>query len=207
LRISSSTEAEELGEDVVGAKGQGALLRALAPGHDLDDGIASGLITRQKVAGRWVYAASEAMLTEAADAVRDMAEELLGLWLLVPLRILAGAARKRIDHPEIAFEAAEPLLKRLVQNGNFLEVGMLTAEHAPYLALASRRDADELERQVEFMRERMLDGQVLYASDLPAPMRGRDQRAWQVSMLRHGEFLGLGATDGSGSQLVPWKRL
>jgi hypothetical protein len=82
---------------------------------------------------------------------------------------------------------------------------MLTAEHAPYLAVASHNDANELELQVEFVRERMLEGEVLSISDLLAPVRPRDMRAWQGSVLRHAEFLGLGATDGS--ELIPWKLL
>jgi hypothetical protein len=167
--------------------------------------LSSGLLAREKVAGRWVYAESEATIASASEALREQAEELLERWLIVPLRILAGSARKEITDPAIAFDAAEPLLRGLAQDGAFLEVGMLTAEHAPYLAFASHRDADELELQVEFVRERMLKGEVLSTFDLLPPLRSRDMRAWQGSVLRHAEFLGLGATDGS--VLVPWELL
>jgi hypothetical protein len=190
---------------VVGAKGQVELLAALSPGLSLDEAVSSAALAKRKVAGRWVYADSEATIARASELLGEQAEHLLKRWLIVPLRILAGSARKEVADAVIEFEAAEPLLKGLMQDGAFLEVGMLTAEHAPYLAVASHRDADELELQVEFVRARMLDGDVLSTSDLLPPLRGREMRAWQGSVLRHAEFLGLGATDGS--ELVPWRRL
>jgi hypothetical protein len=190
---------------VVGAKGQAELSAALAPRLSLDEAVSSGAIARKKVAGRWVYADSEATIARASEALREQAEDLLERWLIVPLRILAGSARKEVADPAITSDAAEALLKGLVQDCAFLEVGMLTAEHAPYLALASHRDAEELELQVDFVRERMLEGEVLSTSDLLLPARAREMRAWQGSVLRHAEFLGLGATDGS--ELVPWELL
>jgi hypothetical protein len=191
-----------ISSEVVGARGQEALLDELAPHLSLDEALAEGVLSRRKIAGRWVYAESAEVIARASDALAVQAEEVLRDWLIVPLRILAGAARKRVLAPAIGVDAAEALLKGLAQGGSFLEVGMLTLEAAPYLALASRQDADELERQIAHIRERMLEGEVIDTSDLLPSLRERDMSAWRGNLLRHAEFLGLGSCDGSA--LVPW---
>jgi hypothetical protein len=191
---------------VVGSRNVAELARSLARGQTVDEAVKSGSIARVKVVGRWIYAPSTEIIDKANGALRDAAEELLSDWFTAPLRILAASAAKQIEYPEVSSEAAESLMRRLVQTHSFNVVGLLTTKECePYLAITSYADENELRRQLDFIESRLARGSAVRISDLPEPSSPRRLNAWRGSLLRHGEFLGFGAVVGDA--LVPWQQL
>ena len=151
----------------------------------------------------WVYAGREEDLVDATEATIRVASELCSEWLLTPFRILSASVRKRINDVEISRAAADVLLREAANRGALLAYGLTSAEYQPYVALAAPDDADELDRQVESMRQLCAQPRRVASRDLPSPARPRSSEAWKGSVLRHGEFLGLRSF--ADNQLVPWK--
>lgn len=162
-----------------------------------------GALARRKVSRNWVYAGREEDLVDATEATIRVASELCSEWLLTPFYILSPSVRKQIDDVEISRAAADVLLREAANRGALVGYGLASADYQPYVALAAPDDSDELNRQVESMRELCAHPKRVAGRDLSAPARSRSGEAWKGSVLRHGEFLGLGSF--ADNQLVPWK--
>jgi hypothetical protein len=168
-----------------------------------DIGRLGGSVVERKLCGRILLARSDEDFEAALEIVPALANELLIDWLIGPLPPLISTIAKRASRPELTRDAATVLLHESIRQSRFVVLGMLTTnEFEPYLALARIDDADEVRRQTSAMESMLKTRGRVRRDDLPQPLRQRSLLAWRDSILRHGEFLGLGSY--SDGELVSW---
>jgi hypothetical protein len=172
--------------------------------RDVDELAEQGLVDRRKVSGRWIYSTSESTYEAACLEVRRLVEALVAAWFLAPMSWLPGIIAKRLERgPLVTREAAESILREIVQRRSFGALGLLTQAYQPYLALFVSDDEAAVRWQVAAMQERLQRSGRVRSSDLPSPPRPTENEGWRVRVLQHGEFLGMGRM--LGSQLVAWE--
>jgi hypothetical protein len=188
---------------IVASRGVERLLEAVGFGGDLEQALETGVIARRKVNGRWLYFEPDADVEEASAAVSEAAEEQLRAWLLSPTQYLRSPVARALGE-RVTADAVEAILPQLVHEGRFGALGLLTMQYQPYLAIFSWEDEDEVSRQVRSMKE-LLDRQgYVRQAGLPDPLRPREAAGWKSSVLKHGEFLGLGFIEEAA--LMGWDR-
>jgi hypothetical protein len=171
--------------------------------RSLDDAVQLGLLTRTKITGRWLYAASVEAREAATSAVESAVTKQLQAWLLGAIPFLRGPVSRSVSKPVVTAGGVELLIHALVHRGRIGVLPLMTNEYEPYLGLYSPEDATEVERQVKAMRTGLSKHGCITATDLPEPAQPRDGKAWRSTILRHGEYLGLGRMD-QGS-LITWE--
>jgi hypothetical protein len=189
---------------VVGTSRDGpALLSAIDhAARDLDEAVELGLLVRAKISGRWLYAASKDAVEAATTAVEKGATKQLQVWLLGGIPYLRGPISRAVSKPGVTIGGVELLIHTLVRHGRIGVLPLLTNDYEPYLGLYAPNDAGEIERQIKAMSTRLSKKGYVAAADLPEPARPRDGRAWRSTMLRHGEYLGLGRLENGA--LIGW---
>jgi hypothetical protein len=165
--------------------------------------LGSSQVIERKICGRILLARSDDDFDVALQTVPALANELLRDWLICPLPPLVSTIAKRASEPALTRDAATVLLHEAIHQSQFIVLGMLTTnEFEPYLALARIVDADEISRQTSTMESMLDERGHVQRRDLPQPLRSRSLLAWRDSVLRHGEFLGLGSY--SNGDLISW---
>jgi hypothetical protein len=188
---------------VTASRGASQLLSAIGFMGDLQQALDLGAIERWKLVGRWLYFEPTADMERTIESVAAAAEEQLRAWLLTPTQYLRSPVARALDD-RVTVDAVEAILPELIRTGRFGAVGLLTLRYQPYLAIYSGADEDEVARQIGAMRELLQrDGSVSQAA-LPEPARQRDAAGWKSSILKHGEFLGLGFIEDA--TLISWER-
>lgn len=170
-----------------------------AGGIDVESALREGIVQRSKVTGRWLYFRSQAVFEEGRKAVKGAAELILQGWLLVPAPILASTIPSRLASVGMDRGAAELLLRTCLRTGGLDALGLLTVgRYEPYLGIFSDRDRPEIKRQCAAMLELAHRQAHVRGQELPSPEHPRTSDAWRSTVLRHGEFLGLGGViDGA----------
>jgi hypothetical protein len=160
---------------------------------DAESALQAGIIQRSKVTGRWVYFRSQPVFDEGRRAVQAAAEFILQEWLLVPAPILARAIPGRLSTVLMDFGAAELVLRTCLRAGSLRALGLLTVgRYEPYLGIYCGSDRSEIERQCAAMSELVRRQAYVRPQELPSSEHPRTSDAWRSTVLRHGEFLGLG---------------
>jgi hypothetical protein len=187
---------------VVASRRVPELLRAIGFGGDLERALDVGAVERKKIVGRWLYFEPYANLDRVIEDVRAAAEKQVQAWLLAPTNFLRFPIAKALNTKATAC-AVEAILPELIRTRRFGALGLLTANYQPYLAIHSWEDEKEIVRQIRAMTEFLdLHGSVRQSA-LPEPARPRDQAGWKSSILKHGEFLGLGRMEDAA--LIRWR--
>jgi hypothetical protein len=177
------------------------LARFLCIQQPIETALATGRITKSKVAGSWLYYPSTIRLDELIEAAGATADRLLEEWLVTPLSIMAGMVSAAME-PSCSKDGARSLLHHLVSVGNVARLGLLTAHDEPHLAIYRDADAHEISRQLSYIRDALRTGRPVWYHELPEPFRPRLGRAWAQTLIRHAEFVGWGrVADGA---LQPW---
>lgn len=178
------------------------LVRHLRIRQPFETALATGRITRSKVAEAWLYHPASISIEEVIEAAQLTTDQLLTERLATPLSILAGMVSARIE-PSCSKAAARALLHHLVSSGQLERLGLLTANNEPHLAIYRSADADEIARQLQHLRTTLAaDGQFSHA-ELPEPLRSRAGQAWADTLISHAEFAGWGRITGGTLQAWP----
>ena len=194
--------AESLSADSVVASDRAAdLAQALGGRRDLDKALKSGIVSRRKVRGAWLYASSIESIEAALLTTEQAALELLQGWLLSPLPLLGGSIGKKL-WPRVSRRAVQALLRDLLATDRLYGLPLLTQGYQPYYAVYSPADAVEIERQVGAARDYLARAGLVEGGNLPEPLRPRETRAWRWLVLGHCEFVGTGRMEAN--RLVPW---
>jgi hypothetical protein len=172
-------------------------------GVDPDGAVASGLVHRVKLNGRWLYLSSAIELEAALEEAQAGVEACLEDWLLGHNPYLAGAAIKRAPSLSIGRSGLDVLLRELARRGRLGTLAVLNATYEPYLAFFRLDDAAEVARQLGRLVDVLSSRGWVSRRDLLAPERPVPRRAWRDVVLRHGEWQGLGFIDDEGD-LVAW---
>jgi hypothetical protein len=178
---------------VTGTRGVAELLRAV--GHrklEPSEAVAAGVLHQEKVEGVWAYSTSEAAIVEARTAMRSALPEVCDEWLLVPSPIATAGAAKRITNVDLDRSIAQALVRELIRSQAIGSLPLLTEEYAPYFALYSWTDQDEIDHYLSILSAWTQKGGEYCSDDLPSPRRERSIQAWRERVFLHGEFLGLG---------------
>lgn len=164
----------------------------IAPRRDVDDALAAGVVTREKVQGQWLYFVRGFTLEAALDAALIAVERSLDEWLVNPGRFLFGLATRELRRGELGKPALTVLVHELCARRKLAGLPLLTKARQPYLAFYLLSDRGEIERQISSLRE-LLDtqGQAEWR-DLPEPTRHVARKVWRNTIISHGEWLGLG---------------
>src|ERR1700722_14748924 len=165
--------------------------------------VATGGVTKSKVAESWLYHPSTIRLDELIEAARATADRLLDQRLVAPLGIMAGMV-SHVMEPSCSKGSAQALLHHLVSIGCVARLRLPTADYEPYLAIYRSADAEEISRQLTYVRAAMSAGRPVGHQHMPEPLRPRVGRAWAQTIIRHAEFAGWGRL-GDGA-LQPWPR-
>lgn len=187
---------------VVASRESDRLIRFLGLRQPADRALASGRITRSKVAEAWLLHPASITVGELVEAAQNTADQLLADRLITPLSVLAGMASAAME-PSCSKAAARALLHHLVNAGHVDRLGLLTAQDEPYLALYRPADAEEIARQLRELREILhVQGSVSH-DQLPEPHQPRTGRAWAGTLISHAEFAGWGRLGGATLQAWP----
>ncbi|WP_421118595.1 hypothetical protein ACE2AJ_14635 [Aquihabitans daechungensis] len=179
---------------ITGTKGVPAMLRASGHrGLDAQAAVDAGAVHREKVEGIWAYAIDDGAVAIAREAMAKALHEVCRDWLLVPLKIAAGGARKRLNKVDVDFPVALAMVRELIRTREIGALPLLTDDYLPYYGLYSLEDQDEIDRYLATLREWAETGGEHAPDDLPSPRRPRTIEAWRERVLLHGEFLGLGS--------------
>jgi hypothetical protein len=181
-----------------------ALLEAIDyAARDLNEATELAVLTRTKISGRWLYATSREVIEAATAAVDARANEQLRVWLLGAIPYLRGPVSRSVSDPTVTSSAVELLIHRLVRGERIGVLPLLTNDYEPYLGLYALEDAVEIERQIESMKKRLSSRGYVATGDLPVPAEPREAKAWRTTILRHGEYLGLGRLENGA--LIAWE--
>jgi hypothetical protein len=181
-----------------------AMLEAIdQAARDLDEAVRLELLIRTKITGRWLYAASKESIEAATAAVERAVTKQLEAWLIGGTPYLRGPISRAVTNPVVTTGGVELLIFALVRSERIGVLPLMTNDYEPYLGLYAPVDAGEVERQIEAMKTRLSSRGYVAAADLPEPARPREGRAWRSTVLRHGEYLGLGRLDRGA--LVAWE--
>ena len=179
------------------------LARFLRIRQPVQTALATGRITKSKVAESWLYHPSTIGLDEFIEAARATTDHLLDQRLATPLSIMAGMV-SAVMEPSCSKGSARALLHHLVSVDNLARLGLLTVHDEPHLAIYRTADMDEISRQLAHIRDAMNTGHRIWNHQLPEPLRPRVGRAWAETLIGHAEFAGWGRlSDGA---LHAWPR-
>lgn len=188
---------------VVATRSAAKLLSAVGFAGDLDHALQLGIVERRKVVSRWLYFESSTNLDAVIEDVFTVTEEQVLDWLLTPTPFLRYPVAQLIDD-RVTADAVEVIVPEFIRQHRFGALPLLTAAYQPYLAIYGWDDHDEIARQIEAMSGCLCRNGVVTQSVLPEPTRQREGSGWKSSVLKHGEFLGLGRMDAAA--LVSWER-
>jgi hypothetical protein len=178
---------------VTGTRGVQGMLRAAGHGNlDAKAAVAAGVLYAEKVEGVWAYAISDAAIADARAAMANALPEVCEEWLLAPSPIATAGATKRMRHVDIDHGIAQALVRELIRAQAIGSLPLLTEDYAPYFALYSLVDQDEIEQYLTILSSWSERGGKYRPDDLPSPRRERTIQAWRERVFLHGEFLGLG---------------
>jgi hypothetical protein len=173
-------------------------------GLDAASALEAGVLTREKVEGVWLFAASERTLTDAEQRVHDSASAVCTSWLLAPVPWLVGAVTKELAGRRVTREAVQAHVRGELRSGDLYGLALLTQEYQPYFAAFRSDDLAEVQRQLDEVRSQLSYEGSVRPEDLPQPTLPRESAAWRSIVLQHAEFLGLGRL--VDSTLVGWCR-
>lgn len=181
----------------------GDLDRLLGPGAEGEAAASAGDAVRVKVQGKWVYMLPDATVEQALDVAEGAVQVCLEEWLVNPAQYLVGQAAKLMGSPGLGAPVTRLMLQELCTRGRLDGIALLSRTLQPYLACHLPGDAEEVARQVDAMRDALfVEGRVGWR-DLPNPGRPVSRKAWRMTVLAHGEWLGLGWRPEPG-ELVAW---
>jgi len=181
----------------------GELDRLLPPGADLERALKMGAVNRVKVQGRWIYTTPDATIDDALETAQEALRTTLTEWLLNPARYLAGQASRLTGDPGLGTTVMTILTHELCALGALEGLALLTRAYQPYLAFYLPDDRPEIQRQVEAMRAGLATHGEVRWKELPSPLRVVPRKAWRMTVIAHGEWLGLGWQPDRGV-LVSW---
>jgi hypothetical protein len=164
-------------------------------GHSTTDAniaVEQGWLAREKVEGIWIYGTTDDGIALAEGAIKQLTEETLNAWLLGPLHPLTGFVAKHLSVPSASKDAVLQFVRRQLRKDALHAVAALTNKYDPYLAAFLPDDDEEVAAQVAFLVDNLESRRLLSPEDLPSPQRRRTLRTWRGTILRHGEYLGLG---------------
>jgi hypothetical protein len=178
-------------------------LERLIGNADVDVALAAGDVHREMVQGRWLFFPPDGTLDEALDDAAIALANALEPWLVNPGHFVITAALRHPRAQSLGKPALTLLARELCARGRLLGLPLLNQQWQPYLAFFTLEDAGEVERQVGAVRE-LLDrsGRVSWR-ELPNPQRPVTRKAWRVTIVGHGEWLGLGWCPDQG-ELEAW---
>lgn len=177
------------------------LVRHLRTRQSFTTALATGRITRSKVAEAWLYHPASISIEEVIEAAQLTTDRLLTERLTTAMSILAGMVSATME-PSCSKAAARALLHHLVSRGQLERLGLLTASNEPHLAIYRSADADEITRQLQHLRTTLAVDCQLSHAELPEPLRPRAGQAWADTLISHAEFAGWGRI--SGGRLQAW---
>jgi hypothetical protein len=160
--------------------------------RDVEDALAGGIVSREKVQGQWLYLASDFTGEAALEAALAALEESLDEWLLNPGRFLFGLARRNRHGSDLSKPALTLLAHELCARERLYGLPLLTQGRQTYLAFYRASDQHEIERQVASLSEGLIGRGEIGWRDLPEPTRRVVRKAWRNVVIGHGEWLGLG---------------
>lgn len=179
------------------------LARFLRIQQPIEAALASGKITKSKIAGSWLYHPSTIRLDGLVESARAATDRVLDQRLVAPLGIMAGMV-SAVMEPSCSKGSTQVLLHHLVSVGDVYRLGLLTSDDEPYLAIYRSADAEEISRQLAYIRNAMSTGLSVWHYQMPEPLHPRIGRAWAQTLMKHAEFAGWGRlADGA---LQPWPR-
>lgn len=187
---------------VAASRGAGELLAALGFGGDVVDAVERGVIERRKIVGRWLYFEPAVDLEAVIEEVFTAADDQIQAWLLAPTPFLRHPVARAVGG-SVTADAVEVIIPELVRTHRFGALPLLTQSYQPYLAMYSWDDTAEIDRQLRALRERLEQNGSVRQAALPEPARARAAAGWKSSILKHGEFLGLGRVQDAA--LIGWE--
>lgn len=162
-------------------------------GVDVDAAIASGIVARVKVQGRWLYSHHDGpSLEETLDRLAGALDDVLGEWLVNPGQYLIGPVLRAAESPRLSRSAARVLVQELCHRQRLDGIALMTRSLQPYLAFFRPCDHREVERQVAAMRSLLERHGAMTWHDLPEPERRVPRKVWRMTIVAHGVWLGLG---------------
>jgi hypothetical protein len=183
--------ASSSGGLIVTSRDASLLLRSMGkPQADIEKAVEVGLAVKQKVEGRWLYHAADVSIESVKSSLERESAQIVRSWFIVQMSWLPGMAAKQIR--TITPDAADVLLRQLVRQQTFAGIGLLTQRDQPYLALYLPDDATAVNERVRTMEAVLTRKERITGRELPDPPRPTQNEGWRATLLRHGEFLGLG---------------
>lgn len=166
--------------------------RLIGQTADVEAAVTSGSVDREKVQGQWLYFMPGESVDHALDAAQAAVELSLHEWLVNPGRFLFGLAVRESPAVELGKPALTLLVHELCSRGRLGGIGLLTRTRQPYVGFHLVDDEVEIQGQVAALRETLSERGRVHWRDLPEPSRDVSRKAWRMTIVDHGEWLGLG---------------
>jgi hypothetical protein len=181
------------------------LMRRLGIRSDADEAVLRGLIARRKVSGHWVFAERAEDLEGGVRQIAAAADEQVSDWFIAGLPWLSPPIADRAGRDLAGSHVIDLVVRELVKAGRYGTLPMLTAAYLPYLAIYCLEDEGVVADLLSSIASALRTNGAVDVGSLRPP-RGRHPviEAWRSHVLKHAEFLGLGAI--RGGSLVAWSR-